>query len=302
MVLEPSFDGNLIFYGEIGVNLDAFNLTKEEYLSIHSLLVDKYGLELKKVAFYGEKRTVRKIGEKANTILDIIPSLIRFEQKCYELDKNGFDITNIINTFNISQKDRGPDEFYHAYSLVQICKAYHDEDYDVKILSDRKGGGPDLIIEGIETEIKHRRAGDFTDFMLKELGIEEFEYGQVYKFQYSYSEALVVDLGNLIKNRIHKAAHQADQVFFDLSPSASLGQYQVSLKKKLTTSLPKPKRYRLILFSAMEGFWARSKTSSTYEQPPILWTYIDFDSLLWCLLGDRSFHVQANGSVIPQET
>jgi len=245
-------------------------LDPKKFLAIDKHLTSVYDLKVTKIIFLGRERTWWKRGNRRKTAISVVPEITRFEGLCKVLEQEGFDISILINEFNIAQI---PDEIYeirHVFSLAKLCYAYLNEGYNVEILKkSNEEKSPDLKINNFRADLKVRREEDFAEYMLKQLEIDEFENNIIYKIKVDLRKFLSQDMEQAIKSRINEGREQADNIIFDFSYLKSRRGIQL-LCPDLDPSKPiPPMKNRVIVFS--------SRVVNGTVIPEFSWTYLEYD-------------------------
>lgn len=257
----------------------SYGLEPEKFISIHEHLSTKYGLKVSKTHYYVGEFTFRKLGNKKKAATTVLGDIVHFQILCMELEKRGFKIKPLIMEFNEAQKSDDIGEIRHVFSLANLCFEYIKERYDINIVQKKKGmSSPDLMINSLTAELKVRREPDYTYLILKKLGVNELEEG-THTYEIDLREELCLDLGQAISSRFRDASTQADVIFFDFSYRHSLSSIQFHWPStfQAPTKPIRPQKYRLIVFSTLQEAFDPFKT--------YFWTYLDFDPLIWELIG-----------------
>lgn len=195
MPIPITTNDELVCFGKSGLNVKAvYGVNADDFLEIHESLADK-GLK----------------------VLHEEPKIyILFELYCKELMDMKFDITNIIVEFNESQEKNGLD-IIHSLALVKVCYFYNKFGFDVQVVrTDGKSSTPDLIINGINCDLKIRH-DQINKEMRMYFHLIEKDKELYYKIWSEKIKSRIDDLKSALESRAEKGFDQADCLIFDLS-------------------------------------------------------------------------------------
>lgn len=277
MSVKFDIEEDLIRLDNQGINFKILEFDADEIVEISYYLNENFGLNLLRSGFTIE-RTMNRKGEIIKAKSSDLPNIIKLLKYCYELSMSGIDITQIIRDFNESQRNNDREFFSHTFSLSKLAYRYNMEGYKIEIIRREKGKiNPDFLINDLSAELKVRTDPDIANLILNKLGIEQFETNKEYEISLDPLEGICIDLGNAIKSRLLEASKQADVVFFDFSylPSLPSITLKVTDEFREREAIP-PKKGRIIIFSTMGSLIGEDFYSDKW-----LWTYLDFDQMLW---------------------
>ena len=253
-MVEPEIrDDGILMIGNCGINLPVvYNIENDVFLEYYRSLKEKQDFRI-----YRED-------------LGHIP--LHFILYCKELEGIGFNVNNLVSEFKVSQSG-DIDEAIHTLSLAQVCYGYHKEGYAIEvILTKRDNKSPDLLIEGITTDLKVRRERIGAEGLARKAGIT-LKPGYMFSIPVNHTEERLEDLIKALDNRAEAAFEQAEMLILDMTSGFDTWNY-MKVRKLGLSKVPLPPKKDSVVISIPKNVIDRN---DPFFKPKFFWEQFEWD-------------------------
>lgn len=265
----------------------------QEFVKAANNLLDKYGIDIPHD--FPKPLVTERVDPQSKDLMGVRHDVkVNHSRKvpvvfvnCINLEtKYNMNTSRLLREMTASDPVEG---LLHSASVSVVSLAYADDGRKVELFPRTKTGKePDLLIDGISSDVKYIQESDFVKKIRGAGGVCHVRHGIISKTKHHTRDDVCFDIARFIQDRCSKGIRQADMLLADLSEKSLRDLNEIGSLIKRT--LPAPMSNRIVLFS-----W------SVYSGHVDAAYYLDFDPQLWQAIRrcDKTYRIGVEWLTLP---